>query len=77
MVEQTKENEEGQQPDSGRQGTTDAGLPQARLGHNDNHRDRRGLIRDAGAGVMKFYRWYEQCGTYSTYNTHSCTMYIR
>jgi hypothetical protein len=26
---------------------------------------------------MKFYRWYEQCGTYSTYNTHSCTIYIR
>ena len=26
---------------------------------------------------MKFYRWYEQCGTYSTYNTHSCKIYIR
>jgi hypothetical protein len=77
MAEHAKEDEEGQQPDSEWAGTQAAGLPQARLGHNHHHRDRRRLIRDAGAGIMKFYRWYEQCGTYSTYNTHSCKIYIR
>ena len=76
MVEQaSKEEQEGQQPDGGRISTP--GLSQARLGHNNHHRSQRQDLHHAGTGVMKFYRWYEMYGVYSTYTAMRCSMYIR
>ena len=77
MVEQTSKEEESQQPDTGRHGTPGQGLPQARLGHNDDHRSGRQDLHHAGAGVMKFYRWYEMYQVYSTYTAKTCSMYVK
>ena len=60
MVEQTSKEQEGQQSDSGRTTTQGQGLPQARLGHNHDHRSGRCLIRDAGTGVMSEKELTEQ-----------------
>jgi hypothetical protein len=75
MVEHAKEEEEGQQPDKGRHSTP--GLSQARLGHHNHDRSGRQALRGARAGVMKFHRWYEMHGAYSTHTAMRCGMHVR